>query len=446
MKSKQEAETHLGCIQAKRQTKYLRPGWEWVETSIWTENMLRALDNGVKGGKWFSLVDKVYSPNTLELAWEHVKANKGAAGVDGISIRRFQCHAAKYLEELHQELKEDRYKPNAVKRVYIPKGHGKQRPLGIPTVKDRVVQTAVKMVIEPILEKEFRDMSYGFRPGKGSKDALREVQHWLNKGYTWVVDADLESYFDNIPHKRLMEKLERYISDGRILKLIDLWLKQDIMDDMKKWSSTKGSPQGAVISPLLANLYLHDLDVLMTDHGIKMIRYADDFVILATTEKQANLILQVVQTWTQEEGLTLHPEKTHLGDYLQEGQGFDFLGYRFENGKRWIRNKSIQKFRDSIRRKTKRTCGKSIEYVIEDVNRTLKGWYQYFKHVNKWGLETFDSFVRRRLRAILRKHEKRPGFGLCLQDHLRWPNAYFANLGLFTMEKARVREVAARSR
>jgi len=447
--SKQENEIPPGCIEVKRQTKHLRHRWKWVETSIWTDNMLTALENGVKGGKWFSLIDKVYSKSTLWKAWIKVAENKGAAGIDRVSIERFSENAEKYLNELRNDLIKDEYKPEAVRRVYIPKDGGKKRPLGIPTVKDRIVQTAVKMVIEPILENEFCSMSYGFRPGKGCKDALREVQHWINEGYTWVLDADLQSYFDTIPHENLMKKLGQYISDGRILNLVKGWLKQEIMEESKSWIPGEGSPQGAVISPLLANLYLHDLDTLITKQGIKMVRYADDFVILTKSERTAKIIKDVVEIWTEKNGLIIHPGKTHIGDCSVEGQGFDFLGYRFEVGTRWIRKKSIQKFRDTIRKKTKRTCGKSIEYAIKSVNRSLKGWYNYFKHVNKWGdksLDTFDSFVRRRLRAVLRVQNKRPGFGRCIKDHIRWPNKYFANLGLFRMSKARALEIACQSR
>ena len=446
-KSKQEV-SYLspGFTQVKGQTSHPRPGWEWVESSVWTENMLTTLVNGVKGGKWFSLIDKVYRPLTLLIAWKKVRRNKGAGGIDNISIERFQEKASVYLEELHKELKEGTYQAKAVKRVYIPKGDGKKRPLGIPTIKDRIVQMAVKIVIEPILENDFCDMSYGFRPKRGCKGALKEVQHWLDEGYNWVLDADLKSYFDTIPHDELMEKLENYISDGRILALIKGWLKQDIMEEGKSWIPTEGSPQGAVISPLLANLYLNDLDKLMTGQGIKIVRYADDFVILTKSKKNAEILSEIVDIWTKENGLTIHPDKTHIGNWQIEGQGFEFLGYRFEQGKRWVRQKSILKFRDTIRKKTKRTCGKSILDIIDDLNKTLRGWYNYFKHVNKWNMKTFDGFVRRRLRAVLRKQQKRPGFGRCPRDHMKWPNAYFANLGLFTMETTRALEVASRSR
>ena len=195
--------------------------WWWAEASIWTERMVSALGNGVKGGKWFSLIDKVIRPTTLEAAWRKVARNKGAAGVDGQSIERFAAQAERYLQELHDELRTGRYHPQPVKRVDIPKADGRTRPLGIPTVKDRIVQQALKMVIEPIFEVQFRPGSYGFRPGRGCKDALREVDRLLKEGYTHVVDADLKGYFDTIPHDRLMALVEGSISDGRVLALIE---------------------------------------------------------------------------------------------------------------------------------------------------------------------------------------------------------------------------------
>src|SRR5699024_2737017 len=345
-----------------------------------TDRMLAALDNGVKGRKWFSLIDKVYRPATLEAAWQQVARNRGAAGVDGQSIERFAAQAPKYLDELSHELKQGRYRPSAVRRVEIPKAGGQSRPLGIPTVKDRIVQTAVKKVIEPIFEHEFLPMSYGFRPGRGCKDALREVDGHLKAGYTHVVDADLKGYFDTIPRDRLLERIRQHISDGRLLALLEAWLEQDILQDMKRWTPVAGTPQGAVISPLLANLYLHSLDQLLGEHGFRMVRYADDFVILCPDAEQADRALAVVQDWVEANGLTLHPDKTHVGDCLQPGQGFDFLGYRFEAGRRWVRKKSMDALKDKVRPKTRRSRGRSLEYVIADLNPMLRGWYGYFKH------------------------------------------------------------------
>jgi RNA-directed DNA polymerase len=421
--------------QKAKQTESAPGQWAWVDRAIWTERMLAALGNGVKGSKWFSLIDKVYRPSTLQAAWQQVKANKGAAGIDRQSIKGFAANEQVHLGELARDLEQGSYKSQAVRRVEIPKAGGKTRPLGIPTVKDRIVQTAVKRVIEPIFEKQFLDISYGFRPGKGCKDALRAVDESLKAGYTHVVDADLQGYFDSIPHERLKSTIEEHISDGRLLQLLVSWLQQDIVRELERWTPTAGTPQGAVISPLLANLYLHSLDVKMSELGYRMVRYADDFVILCQTAPQAQAALQEVQAWVAQNGLTLHSDKTHVGDCLERGQGFEFLGYRFESGERRVRGKSLQGFKDKVREKTKRTRGDSMRTIIEDLTPMLRGWFGYFKHAHRHTFTNLDGFIRRRLRSILRKQEKRPGMGRCHEDHRRWPNAYFANLGLFTMSQ-----------
>jgi RNA-directed DNA polymerase len=303
-------------------------------------------------------------------------------------------------------------------------------------VKDRIVQTALKRVIEPIFEREFHEHSYGFRPGRGCKAALREVDRLLKEGYTHVVDADLKGYFDSIPHARLLERVEERISDGRILDLIRAYLNQDVLRGLDRWTPTAGTPQGAVISPLLANIYLHPLDVLMAGKGYRMVRYADDFVVLCRTTEGAQAALAEVRTWVEGNGLTLHPDKTHVGDCLEAGQGFDFLGYRFEAGRRRVRKKSLKALKDKLRSKTGRTQGTSLKGVIETLNPILKGWFGYFKHADPWEFRQLDGFIRRRLRAMLRKQEKRPGFGRCHADHQRWPNAFFAGQGLFTLTGA----------
>lgn len=410
--------------------------YSWVEGTVWTERMISALVNGVRGGRWFSLIDKVFAPKTLAVAWEKVRANGGASGVDGESVERFEARREEYLAELSEALRQGSYQPQAVRRVEIPKGDGRMRPLGIPTVKDRVVQTAMKLVIEPIFETKFLPSSYGFRPGRGCKDALREVDRLLGEGFAVVVDADLKGYFDSIPHGKLMDRVEAHISDGRLLALLRSYLEQDIFDGMERWTPTQGTPQGAVMSPLLANLYLHALDELMRDRGHRMVRYADDFVILCRSRDEADAALAEVREWVQANGLTLHPEKTHVGDWRQPGEGFDFLGYRFEAGRRWVRKKSLANLRQKVRDKTRRSRGDSLERLIADLNPMLRGWFQYFKHAYSTTFTEIDGFVRRRLRAVLRKQEKRPAFGRSVEDSKRWPNAFFANKGLFTLHAA----------
>ena len=418
--------------------------WTWAEATVWNERMLAALGNGVRGGKWFSLIDKVYRRETLGAAWKKVAKNAGAAGVDGQSVKQFGFRAGIYLAELEQALKSGEYRPEPSKRVEIPKGGGKLRPLGIPVVKDRIVQTALKLVIEPIFEHEFEESSYGFRPQRGCKDALREVDKLIKQGFTHVVDADLESYFDTIPQAAPMGQIAERISDGRVLEPIGLFLSQDIIQGMKRWTPTGGTPQGAVIGPLLANVYLHPLDRQMKQKDYRMVRYADDFVVLCHTAQQAQAVLEEVKSWVEQNGLRLNVDKTHVGDCRQAGQGFEFLGYRFEAGRGWVRPKSFKALRERIRIKTKRTRGESLAKIIADLNPMVRGWFNYFKQAHPMVHELMDGFTRRRLRALLRKHEKRPGMGRCLDDHLRWPNAFFATQGLFTMVTAR--ELASQSR
>jgi len=398
--------------------------------------MVSALENGVRGGKWFSLMDKVYAPRTLQAAWGRVQANRGAAGVDGQSVARFEARSEVYLAELHEALKSGCYRPQAVKRVEIAKGDGGKRPLGIPAVKDRIVQTAVKMALEPIFEAVFCEASYGFRPGRGAKDALREVDRLLRDGHCFVVDADIARYFDSIPHEPLLQRVKEKVSDGRVLSLIEDFMKQDVMQGMQRWTPVAGTPQGAVISPLLANIYLHPLDVLMAARGTRMVRYADDFVVLCQSREAAEGALTEVRRWVEANGLSLHPDKTHVGDCRQPGQGFDFLGYRFEAGQRYVRKKSLERLKDKIRETTRRTAGRSLEQVIAKLNPALRGWFGYFKHARPIIFERLDGMIRRRLRAILRKQEKRSGPGRCREDHRRWTNAFFANAGLFALHTA----------
>lgn len=397
--------------------------------------MLTALDTGVKGGKWFSLMDKVYRSANLTAAWHSVQAKKGSGGVDKQTIHAFAGRADTHLGEIARRLQAGTYQPQAVRRAYIPKaGSNEQRPLGIPTVTDRIVQTALRNVLEPIFEKRFTEDSYGFRPRRSCKDALRRVVGLLQEGYTWVVDADIEHYFDTIDHAVLMEEIEQAIADGPVLTLLRQYLRQPILEEMQQWEASQGTPQGAVISPLLANVYLHPVDVVLRKHGYRCIRYADDLVILCQTQTAAEQALALLQAVLSERRLRLHAGKTRIVDATQRG-GFDFLGYHFERGYRWPRKKSIQKLRDAIRSYTRRTNGHSLAVIITAINPILRGWFHYFKHSHVTTFPNVDGWVRMRLRSILRKRQKGRGRG-CGTDHHRWPNAYFRAMGLFTLTEA----------
>jgi RNA-directed DNA polymerase len=415
-----------------KQAGEVRQRWEWAEPAVWTERMLAALENGVRGSQWFSLIDKVYAQANLKVAFARVKANAGSAGVDHQTVGMFEAHLEENLDKIAHALKGGTYRPQPVKRVWIPKlGSREKRPLGIPTIRDRVVQTAMRNVMEPIFERDFAEHSYGFRPRRSARQALRRVNGLLEQGYQWVVDADLKSYYDTIPHRSMLERVGVKIADGRLMDLIEAMLRQGVMEALREWQPAEGTPQGAVISPLLSNIYLDPLDHQMANAGIEMIRYADDFVILCRSEAEARQALEQVQQWTAQAGLQLHPDKTRIVDATQPG-GFEFLGYRFEQGQRWPRPKSFGKLKDSIRAKTPRDSGYSFSVIISDVNRTLRGWFLYFQHSRRQTFPRIDGWVRMRLRSLLRHRIGRRGRGRGA-DHQRWPNAFFAEHGLFSL-------------
>lgn len=318
--------------------------------------MLTTLIQGVEGGTWFRLYDKVFSERNLLAAFQQVASKDGAPGVDHVTVSQFGQQLPDSIWELSDRLKAGTFQPQSIRRVHIPKpGTSETRPLGIPTVRDRVVQAAVVNVIEPIFERDFAEQSYGFRPGRGCKDALRRVDTLLKAGYVHVTDADLKSYFDSIPHDRLMARLQEKITDGSVLKLIEMFLKANVLDGLEAWTPTAGAPQGAVLSPLLSNVYLNPLDHLLAGSGYEMVRYAEDFVILCRTADEAQNALALVQSWVMTNGLTLHPTKTKLVDVRSDG--FEFLGYRFEGTQRWVREKSYARLKETLRGKTKRTSG-----------------------------------------------------------------------------------------
>lgn len=383
-------------------------------------------------------MDKVYKSANLYSAYREVAANKGAPGVDNVTIEDFTARLARNIDKLEQQLRDGTYHPQAIKRVHIPKPGSKEtRPLGIPTIRDRVAQNALRHVLEPILERQFAEHSYGFRPNRGCKDALRRVDRLVKAGYKYTLDVDLKSYFDTIPHDRLLRELRKYVADNSVIGLVEKYLQAEIMDGLDHWTPTAGAPQGAIISPLLSNLYLNDLDHMMAEHGYEMTRYADDLVIQCRTRAEAEAALAMVQAWTTERGLTLHPTKTKIVHVDEDG--FEFLGYRFIKHRRFPRTKSLAKFQETIRGKTSRTSGHSMQAIIANVNRTLRGWYEYFKHSWRTTFGELDAWVRGRLRSILRKRAGRRGPGRGL-DHHRYRNTYFVELGLFSMATAHARE------
>lgn len=402
--------------------------------------MLEALERGVRGGKWHSLYDKVYGLSNLKAAWRRVEANRGGGGVDRMSIAEFAKDAEARLKKLSEALRSGTYKPQPVKRTYIPKpGSPEKRPLGIPTIIDRIVQTALRNVIEPIFENEFDPSSYGFRPKRGCHDALEEIERLLAAGSMHVVDVDLRKYFDTIPHQGLMNEVAKKIADGRVLDLIEAYLHQGILEEMKLWTPETGTPQGAVISPLLANVYLHPVDLAMKQAGFRLVRYADDMVVLCGTREEAEAALNKLGELIEARGLQLHPDKTRLA-HLMERPGFQFLGYVFYDQYRDPRPSSQDKLKASLRQKTKRNNGYSLLDIITSLNATLRGWYNYFKFcsANSWAWDRIDKWVRYRLRAILDKRRKK-GRSACRgrgHAHNRWPNAYFTEHGLFSLMSA----------
>lgn len=401
--------------------------------------MLTTLERGIQGGKWFSLIDKVWKMDNLQSAARKVAAGKSQQKADGRKCRRYLEESHWRLPRLQEQIQKGRYQPQPVQRVWIPKMGSKElRPLGLPTVEDRVVEMAIRNVIEPIFEKGFAEHSYGFRPGRGAKDALRRVDQLLKSGKVWVVDADIKGYFDHIPRDQLKAAIAQQISDGAVLEMIQQLLSKGVMESGKGWQPTeKGTPQGAVLSPLLANIYLNPLDHQMAQGGWEMVRYADDFVVLCGSQEEAETALAQIRAWTEQAGLTLHPVKTRIVDASQKG-GFDFLGYHFERGYRWPRQKSLKKFKETIREKTRTLSPGSIEDIISDVNRTLRGWFEYFKHSHWTTFGTLDAWVRQRLRTILRRRHKRKGRARG-RDYQRWPNAYFVELGLISLTTAQAK-------
>lgn len=352
--------------------------------------------------KWYSLIDKIWAKPNLEEAFKEVKRNRGAAGIDRMTIKAFESQLEHHLEVLQQTLKNKTYHPKPVRRVYIPKADGTQRPLGIPTVGDRVVQAAARRILEPIFEAKFMDCSYGFRPGRSAHMALQKIRKDLDEGYRYVIDADLKSYFDTIPHEKLIGRVKETVTDGSVLYLIEKFLKAGILEEGSFHLNEQGTPQGGVISPLLANIYLHPLDQAMTERGHRLTRYADDFVICSKTQKGAERIQRsIVKLLEREMGLTIHPEKTKIVNSKRER--FVFLGHMFKPGKRMTpSDKAMTKFKERVKEITKRNQTVNVQQLVKKVlNPYVRGWGNYFGTGDVQGrFRDLDAWIRRRLRAV----------------------------------------------
>jgi RNA-directed DNA polymerase len=369
-----------------------------------------------KERRFHALYDRIFRSDILWRAWMEVKKNGGSPGIDGVSIDDVERSGVQeFLDKIEGELKTGKYRTQAVLRVYIAKPDGRCRPLGIPTVKDRIIQQACKIVIEPIFEADFQNCSYGFRPKHDAQQAVLAAKETLLTGW-YVMDADIESYFDNVDQEILMSLLKRRISDRRILKLILKWLKAGVVENGKKTSTDKGAPQGGVISPLLANIYLHVMDTYWIKECKQLgqlIRYCDDFVIICRTFRDALKSKRIVEAILKRLKLTLHPTKTRV--LYTRNEGFDFLGFHFHklkaktNGKLypyiWPRQKAMKSIRETIRERTERsTQCKTVEMIIKELNPIIRGWRNYFKIGNSAKqLEAMDNYVRYRLWRWLRK-------------------------------------------
>ena len=377
--------------------------------------------------RYYTLKSRIVEVRNMKMAAKEVLDKKGSAGVDRIDAEEFYNNYSVSMRELYREMETDNYQPKPALRVFIPKSDGSQRPLAIPTIKDRIAQAVLKRRLEPIFDKVFCDCSFGFRKGRSQIDAINRVEEYREQGYKWVLDADIKGFFDNIDHKLLIKFIKQRVTDGWVIKMIKSWLTMGVMKDGEYIPTEKGTPQGGVISPLLANIFLHEFDKEMTERGYKLVRYADDFVVMTKSKRKAKRAYEVVKNIIENElKLELHPEKTAITNF---GEGFVFLGFEFIAWRyKRPKEKSLKKFKDKVREVSKRNQPWKVESIIKRLNAKIRGWGNYFGHGNVKSLfKKLDQWIRMRLRSYMEKKKA------IKHQNKRIPNSFFRKKGLISL-------------